>query len=64
MEITRGTLEAEDLPESEEKQKNRADVSSDSESDTEMFEYVVEQHIGGNPDTSKHSQNVKDSREE
>jgi len=52
------------VDELEEKQKNRADVSSDSESDTEMFEYVVEHHIGGNPDTSKHSQKVKDSREE
>ena len=29
-----------------------------------MFEYVVEQHIGGIPDASKHSKKVKDRREE
>ena len=39
-------------------------MSSDSGSDTEMFEYVVDQHIGDNPDTNTHPQEVKDSSEE
>ena len=54
--------DADAVDESADIHMNIADVSSESESDTEMFEYVVVQHISGNPD--KHSQEVTDSREE